>query len=172
MRATALGWGMVCLLLAAGSCSNEKPSRESVRTQAANRPVLSRWMDVEHLIDLGSLQTGGTVSRYYLDAVREPGGQLRLAFLAATDEGIPCTVTLEAATLTLVVAQRGREGWLSKTIELTRHRSSEAQRVVFGGRLPEVVREFDLTAVIPRLRIGGQRLHARFTLPATTVEEP
>jgi hypothetical protein len=117
------------------------------------------------LIDLATLQTAGDTKHYYVEVLREPDGEVTLAFLVATASGLQPAVTVDGSTLTLLVAQSGNEGWTGKTIELTRPKSSQAEGVIFRGRLPEAVQGLELTAVIPKLRIGGQRLHARFTMP-------
>jgi hypothetical protein len=116
------------------------------------------------LIDIGTLQTARETKRYALQLRREPDGDLTLAFLVCTDSGFQPATALEGSVLTLLVTEEGKASWSSHAIELKRAPPGQPEQVLFRGRLPEAVRELELTAVIPRLRIAGQRLHARFTM--------
>jgi hypothetical protein len=115
-------------------------------------------------IDLGTLQTARETRRYALHLRREPDGNLTLAFLVSTDSGFEPATALEGSELTLLVTEKDKASWSSSFIELKRAPPGQPEQVWFRGRLPEAVRALELTAVIPRLRIAGQRLHARFTM--------
>lgn len=164
VRASGLSRAVLCSMLLSASCSHE--AVHQVSSPAPNRVTanLSGSTDGQ-LIEIGTLQTGRDKAHYYLAVRREPGGHLRLTFLVAADAGLQPATALEGSVLTLLVAEKGRENFSSQTIELRREDPQQPEGVVFAGQLPEAVQQLALTAVIPRLRIGGQRLHARFTLP-------
>jgi hypothetical protein len=150
-------------MLTAASCSHEATDSKPNLALAEAAPDGS-GSNHGQLIDLGILQTASEIKRYSLELLREPNGELRLTFLVATDSGFQPATTLEGSVLTLLVTEKGKESWSAHFVELTRLPAGQSQHVVFLGRLPEVVRPLELTAVIPRLRIAGQRLHARFTM--------
>jgi hypothetical protein len=158
-----MGRTLLLVLLGAVSCSREGSLEQSVPAELQEPPVplgvhQGQW------IDLGTLQTARETKRYALQLQREPDGNLTLAFLVSTDSGFQPATDLEGAELTLLVTEKGKASWSSHAIELNRAPPSQPEQVWFRGRLPEAVRTLELTAVIPRLRIAGQRLHARFTM--------
>jgi hypothetical protein len=158
-----MGWMLVFALLGAVSCSREESLEASApaEVQESSDPLgiqQGQW------IDLGTLQTARETKRYALQLQREPDGNLTLAFLVSTDSGFQPATDLEGAELTLLVTEKGKASWSSHAIDLNRAPPSQPEQAWFRGRLPEAVRTLELTAVIPRLRIAGQRLHARFTM--------
>jgi hypothetical protein len=154
---------LLIVTLGAVACSRSRSLEESVPLEIQAPP--QAWSaQPGQWIDLGTLQTARETKRYALHLTREPEGKLTLVFLASTASGFQPATTLEGSVLTLLVTEKGKESWTSHAIELRRSPAHEGAQVMFQGRLPEPVRALELTAVIPRLRIAGQRLHARFTM--------
>jgi hypothetical protein len=155
---------LLLVLLGAVSCSREASLEPSVPAEVQKPPDPLGVHHDGQWIDLGTLQTARETRRYALHLRRETDGNLTLAFLVSTDSGFQPATTLEGSVLTLLVTEEGKATWSSHTIELKRAPPGQPEQVWFRGRLPEAARELELTAVIPRLRIAGQRFHARFTM--------
>jgi len=157
--------GLALVLLLTGvSCSRQASPQKPEPTPTELTALPSVPIQGQR-IKVATLQTASETRHYFLEVQRQSNDTLELTFLVATDSGFEPATALEGSVLTLLVGRKGRESWSRNQLELTRVTAAPAEQVVFRGQLPETVGRFELTAVIPRVRIGGQKLHLRFTLP-------